>query len=190
MLGHSGFEIIADYLQRHSFKEVQHINVTSKPSVHFHVQTRLDIGVTAIGQDSYEQINLMFLTVGVKAHGFARPIDFAAYSGLTDNMACKLMLFHIVAVIRTELGIFDRYFIFHTSFSSIFLPQQLQRNSDPAQLRMNFPIVRFGIKILIEIFILMRINELINFIFAFGYNIPVRNTRILGYFAYFIDHSS
>ena len=48
MLGYSGFQVVADYLQRSSFKEVQHIDVTFKPRVHFHVQTRLDIGIAAV----------------------------------------------------------------------------------------------------------------------------------------------
>ena len=53
----------------------------------------------------------MLFTMVVKTHGFASPIDLAAYSGLTNNMTCKLMLFNIVAVIRTEFGVFDRYFL-------------------------------------------------------------------------------
>ena len=132
----------------------------------------------------------MLFTMVVKTHGFASPIDLAAYSGLTNNMTCKLMLFNIVAVIRTEFGVFDRYFIFFACFGGIFLPQQLQRNSDPTQLRMDFTVVRLGIKVIIEVFILVRINELINFIFAFGYNISIRKILLLRNCAYFVNQTS
>ena len=68
----------------------------------------------------------MLFTVVVKTQGFARPIDFTAYSRLANNMTCKFMLFNILTVIITEFRIFDRNLIFvralavyscHNSFS-------------------------------------------------------------------------
>lgn len=109
----------------------------------------------------------------VKPHRFTAPVYFAYNTGLVRDVIGEVVLFNILGVIVTELGVSDRNTFHHTVL--ILLPQQLERNAGLLQFHMDMLIVDGSVYRLFVEFI--REKEQINLIVTLCCQIRIADTQ-------------